>query len=152
MPTRLVRAVLLAALLTACTPATLAGTAPQVAPFGYVEWDCRNPRPYAWIRDDVLDTPIEAGIRAHERSHVAVILAVSGGDCRRWQGWRASTANRLALEAMGFCAQVRAETPTRWSSTLQGAAYYGAWLAHPYYGFGITPEQAAELIALACES
>lgn len=144
---RTLRPALLALLLVACTPALAA----RADTLGYVQWDCKDPKPRAWIREDILGTHQEAGIRAHERSHVAVILAVSGGDCRVWQGWRMSKTNRLALEALGYCAQVKAEVPRLWPDVAAGAAHYAGWLAHPYYGFGITKGQAAELIALACE-
>lgn len=126
----------------------------SMAVLGYADWDCRQPKPYGWVRSDYLLTgapDMVQAIAVHEEQHVADYLSFDS--CRTYR-----VANRLGgkdfkkyLEARAYCASARVTFRSgRHASLEQAITYWARSLALPLYDFGFTLEEAEDEIRAYC--
>lgn len=111
---------------------------------------CEGSRPSAWVNVDHLAENEREPTIAHERQHVMSIQA--DGGCAGHKARRAASPDvvRLEMEAAGFCASARVWSRQEGVSLNAAIQKYAAWLAS--YGFGLSPEQAADAIRRRCEA
>lgn len=75
---------------------------------GFTLWSCNKAEPIWFPRDQLVMTDDPRDLRAvavHEESHKAFMLSLPG--CEYYHDWVADAENRLTLEAVALCAEVR---------------------------------------------
>lgn len=113
----------------------------------FAAWSCAKSEPIVFVRVDIRMTPEEQlAVLRHEAAHVQMMLSLP--DCKSFQTWASDAENRLTMEALGACAQVRQEVKDG-SHPLAARARAASALAYSY-GFRVSHERAYRRLMAVC--